>query len=344
MNATCDHVCESSATGPSASIEPSENALQASIAGQPPTSAGSTPAAPTPPETLLRTTHDRRRIDVWALVLVSKGVQHFVYWSEVGFELHAVPEHYAVARAELAAADLEEAEAQRARREEATRKHKPATRYSALGGLLVSFALLAFFLVTGPRAGGPDWFSAGASDAERVLHGEWWRTVTALTLHADGAHVASNIGIGALVVGAVMRTEGVGWGALLVLASGTVGNLMNAWAHQSFHSSVGFSTAVFGAIGLLGGLAYARSGKRVQGASVVRPAWTALGGSLALLAALGSSERSDLFAHLFGGLSGVGFGLAAGWTRWRPESALGQWVAGFGTAAAVVGAWLVALG
>ena len=46
--------------------------------------------------------------------------------------------------------------------------------------------LLAFFAVTGPRAAGADWFAAGASDAERVLHGEWWRTITALTLHADG--------------------------------------------------------------------------------------------------------------------------------------------------------------
>jgi rhomboid protease GluP len=137
-----------------------------------------------------------------------------------------------------------------------------------------------------------------------------------------------------------MRSEGVGWGAALVLAAGTIGNLLNAWAHQSLHSSVGFSTAVFAAIGLLGGLSYAQARRRQR---APRPAWTALAGSLALLAALGASERSDLFAHLFGGLAGVGFGLAVGLLSWRPRTTLGQLLAAAGTATAVVAAWLTAL-
>jgi hypothetical protein len=272
--------------------------------------------------------------------LVSKGLGSFAQFVDGAFELHVAHVDVLRATAELDAADAEEKAAQRAVHDAAQRQQRPATRYSVAGGLLVAVLLLAFFALTGPRAGGSAWFSAGAADAERVLHGEWWRAVTALTLHADGAHVASNVGIGALVVGAVMRSEGVGFGAALVLASGTLGNLINAWAHQTLHISVGFSTAVFGAIGLLGGLSYAHGrGRRYAS----RPAWTALAGSLALLALLGSSERSDLFAHLFGGLSGVGLGLAVGFGKWRPSTSFGQWCAGLGASAVIVSAWLVAL-
>jgi rhomboid protease GluP len=126
-----------------------------------------------------------------------------------------------------------------------------------------------------------------------------------------------------------------------VLASGALGNWVNAWAHHALHRSVGFSTAVFGAIGLLGGLAYVQ--RRTRSNSRL-PAWTALAGSLALLALLGTGgARTDLFAHLFGALAGVGLGLLVGFSRFRPQSATGQWFAGLSSAAAVAGAWFLAL-
>ena len=132
-----------------------------------------------------------------------------------------------------------------------------------------------------------------------------------------------------------------GTGAALVLASGAAGNLVNAWAHQALHSSVGFSTAVFGAIGILGGLAYVRGQRRMYR---LRPAWTALGGSLALLALLGTGgERTDIFAHLFGGMAGLGLGMLVGWFHLRPRTGAGQWLTGLSAMALVVGSWLVAL-
>jgi membrane associated rhomboid family serine protease len=274
--------------------------------------------------------------------LTSKGISQFVNPHEDGSELYVAYEDFANAAAELDAFDAEEREAERARLADAAQKQSPPSRHASAGALIVALLLLAFFGVTGPRAGGSLWFSAGASDAERVLHGEWWRAVTALTLHADTAHVLSNVALGTLAIGAVMRSEGVGWGAALVVASGTAGNLINAWAHQALHSSVGFSTAVFGAIGLLGGLAYARSKSQRK---PMRPAWTALAGSLALLALLGTSEKKevDMLAHVFGGAAGVGFGLLSAWSGWRPRTIAAQWLAGLGTAAAVVAAWWAAL-
>ncbi|HEY6879696.1 MAG TPA: rhomboid family intramembrane serine protease, partial [Polyangiales bacterium] len=149
-----------------------------------------------------------------------------------------------------------------------------------------------------------------------------------------------NVGLGTLVIGAVMRSEGVGWGAALVLASGTLGNLINAWVHQTLHRSVGFSTAVFAAIGLLGSLAFVQARRHTR---PLRPAWTALATTAALFALLGTSEKSnvDVLAHLFGAAAGVGLGMLT--ARWRPLTATGQWLSGLGAVAAVIAAWSVAL-
>ena len=46
------------------------------------------------------------------------------------------------------------------------------------------------------RAG--PWFEGGSADSTRILAGELWRSVTALCLHADVGHVASNALFGAL--------------------------------------------------------------------------------------------------------------------------------------------------
>jgi membrane associated rhomboid family serine protease len=282
-------------------------------------------------------------MDSWTLVLLSKGIPWHVAWGEEGhggLELHVPAELADAARSELDAYDAEEAEEARAKRaDEALDREPPATAHAAFSGVLVALALLAFFVVTGPIAGGARWFALGASDAERVLHGEWWRAITALTLHADSGHVLSNMAIGAVVVGAVMHWAGIGWGATLVLASGVAGNLMNAAFYQHHHGSVGFSTAVFGAIGILAGMTYMRERRRARAR---RPAWTALGGALALLALLGASETSDVLAHLFGGIAGLAIGLAQGSSRWRPRSTLGQTVVGLGAATAVIGAWIAA--
>jgi membrane associated rhomboid family serine protease len=139
----------------------------------------------------------------------------------------------------------------------------------------------------------------------------------------------------------VMRRTGVGLGAALVVLAGTLGNVVNAWGYGSHHSSIGFSTAVFGAIGILGGLTYA-SAVRDRSTRRGRPAWTAIAGTLALLAMLGASERSDVLAHLFGTVTGVAVGLAIAASGWRPRTWIGQAVIGLATLGVVVGAWAMA--
>ncbi len=288
----------------------------------------------------IRVTNDGRRLAAWMLALQSRGIPAFVRQGERGTELHVMPMHLAAAREELDAIDAEE---------DVEAQHKAAvvapdeqfhSAWAPLGAVLFGLALIGFFWVTGPSATRAVWFTEGASDAARVLDGEWWRTVTALTLHADSNHVLSNVALGAIVVGAVMRRTGVGYGAALVVVAGAAGNLVNAWGYGLEHRSIGFSTGVFAAIGILGGLTYVslvRGGPRRR-----RPAWTAIAGTLGLLAMLGASERTDMLAHLFGTMTGLAAGLAVGVTRWRPAWP-GQTVLGLATAGLVVGSWALAL-
>lgn len=84
--------------------------------------------------------------------------------------------------------------------------------------------------------------------------GEVYRPLTALFLHADLEHLMGNAIFGLIFGVFVANSFGPfrGWG--LILLSGFLGNLLNAWLHfpDSFRS-LGASTAVFGALGLLVG-------------------------------------------------------------------------------------------
>lgn len=171
-------------------------------------------------------------------------------------------------------------------------------------------ALVLAYAWTGPRAEGGAAFRAGSADAERILAGELWRAVTALTLHADLSHLVANATAGAFLATAVCRTLGGGLGALLIVVAGAAGNLLNAALNGAPHVSVGASTAVLGAVGLLSGLAFARTRRARRGRG---RAWLPLAAGLALLGMLGADPRTDLGAHLCGFAVGVVLGALCGW-------------------------------
>ena len=302
-------------------------------------SMGETTGTP-PPTTAIRVTSDARQLDAWILALKARGIPAYLQRVDGVVVLHVLPTHLDAAGLELDAIDAEELEARRAAAapSEHERFH---SRLAPVGGALFALLLVGLYMITGPSALRSPWFIAGASDAGRVMAGEWWRTITALTLHADSNHVLSNIAIGTVVVTMVMRRTGVGLGAALVVLAGALGNVVNAWGYGSHHSSIGFSTAVFGAIGILGGLTYVGA-VRDRGTRRSRPAWTAIAGTLALLAMLGASERSDMLAHLFGSVTGLAVGLAIAVAGWRPRTWWGQAITGTATLGVVVVAWMMA--
>lgn len=187
-------------------------------------------------------------------------------------------------------------------------------------------ALCAFFVIAHrpwPEFGSyPQyWHSVGAGDAARMLAGQWWRMFTALTLHADPAHMASNAVIGGAFLILLSRRVGSGAAWLLAILAGGLGNVANVLAHGPAHLSVGFSTAVFGAAGALAGLK-AVSGEGALAQTQVQPqiqtggprGWLLpVAAGLALLASLGTAgENTDIGAHFFGLLAGGLLGLPAG--------------------------------
>lgn len=161
--------------------------------------------------------------------------------------------------------------------------------------------------LTLPERGIIDLNELGSAQAGQILHGQWWRAVTALTLHADLTHLLSNLTIGGVFIILLCRELGSGLAWSLLLASGTLGNLLNALVQSPAHRSVGASTAVFGAVGILAAISMVRYRHHLQ-----RRWFVPAAAGLALLALLGTEgKNTDLGAHLFGFIFGVLLGMAA---------------------------------
>jgi membrane associated rhomboid family serine protease len=204
--------------------------------------------------------------------------------------------------------------------------------------VVVAAGLTGVYALAGERAAWSDAFRAGAAVAERIVAGEWWRAVTALTLHADAAHLLGNVASAALFVTAVCGALGPGLGSALVLATGVGGNLAAALVRRTASSSVGASTAIFGAVGILCGRAVIRAARR---RTAGRRPWVPLAAGLALLALLGTSERADLLAHLTGFVVGLPLGaMTAGTPRPGPAA---QAALGVASALLVAVSWMLAL-
>jgi membrane associated rhomboid family serine protease len=148
-------------------------------------------------------------------------------------------------------------------------------------------------------------FDRGEAMNRWIIAGEWWRSVTALTLHRDFGHFVANLGFGLLFAAFLQPRLGGGVTWLAIVLSGALGNFVNAWFYKStLHSSVGASTAVFGALGLLMAWEFIARWRVPH----TRHWWqlvVPIGGGLALLAYLGSGDesgagRTDYMAHFWG--------------------------------------------
>lgn len=247
-------------------------------------------------------TPDYHDAALWALVLSAVDIPHRVEMREGQWLLLVSERDEAAARRELAIFQEENRDWPSAPPDSPSRSaHAYPPTIPIMG------SLLAFHLVTGPWQEDNPWFAAGAVDSERILaEGEWWRLVTGLTLHSDPVHLLGNLLIGGLLIHFLCQRLGSGLGWILLLLSGFFGNLINILLRGD-HLSVGFSTAVFGAVGLLSGLQLRRGAGFGKG--ILLPSGAALG----LLAFLGTEgARTDLGAHLWGLVAGLclGAGLA----------------------------------
>ena len=274
---------------------------------------------------LLRLSSDLRRAMDLSLVLEQEGIAH---------ELRRVEdERWALqiddkdaARAEAVVAAFEKENPPPVRRPELV--HPTTGAFAA--GVAFSLALVTLYVRTGPESAGSPWFERGSADAAAILRGEWWRSVTALTLHADAGHAAGNAVLGGLLLALLARSVGAGMASALMLLSGVAGTFAAAVLIRHDFVSIGASTAVFGVLGVLAALP--RQGRR---------AWLPLGGGLALLAFLGTSKRADVAGHLCGFVCGVLAGKAVSLLPALPNRAAQGCLAVVAGLAPVV-AWLVA--
>ena len=172
--------------------------------------------------------------------------------------------------------------------------------------LLIVGCLALIFNQSGTWQPQSPWFVAGAGDSTAILEkGEYFRLITALTLHADGVHLLGNCLLGGFLLHYYFQILGNGIGLAALLITATLANLANVLSHGPDHHFVGFSTAVFAVIGILSSINFRRHSSLGR-THLLMPL---MAGS-AMLAMVGSSgEHTDLGAHFFG----LAFGLAGGY-------------------------------
>ncbi|MCC7258143.1 MAG: rhomboid family intramembrane serine protease [Gammaproteobacteria bacterium] len=266
-----------------------------------------------------------------ALVLGAMGIEHRVSEQPDGCHL-LVPEREAATASEQL----------RLYRRENPRDLRPAwprlpPGRGAPGALLYTLVLALAFAAQASYLFDIDWTRAGGLVAGEVQRGAWWLAVTALTLHADAAHVAGNMVFGSFFgyLAGQYLGSGVAW--LTIATTGAAGNVLNAWLQAPDHRSIGASTAVFAALGLVAACVWTATRGFALGWA---RRWSPVVSAVALLAYTGTGdEQTDIVAHLTGFLAGGAGGLLL--QRWpgRMAGRVVQTAAGVLAALVVVLAW-----
>jgi membrane associated rhomboid family serine protease len=186
-----------------------------------------------------------------------------------------------------------------------------------------------------------DAFHTGELDPARVQGGQWWRAWTALTLHLSGAHLAANLSAGIWFGYLAGRQLGPGVAWLLIVAGGGIANLLEGLFAPPWHHSVGASTAVFTALGLMSAYTW-RERLRLPQSRVRR--WGPLLAGMVLLGMGSGGKETDVMAHLLGFGIGASFGaIAALPAVSRRLHDLRQWPSGLTAVAIIAVAWGLAL-
>jgi rhomboid protease GluP len=225
-----------------------------------------------------------------------------------------------------------------------------------LGSLVYALVLIGVALAISNGWWRLDAFDAGELDAGRVQAGQWWRVWTALTLHLDGPHLAANTAAGIWFGYLAGRLIGTGNAWFLIVAGAGFANWIEAGLGPATHRSVGASTAVFTALGLLSAYSWrtrfsysqrwaSRWGPLIAG--VILLSWTGTGAQSMNPEGNGGQtvdQTVDVVAHALGFAVGAGLGAVAAMpTVTRMLTRVPQWLVGLVALAPLVVAWARAL-
>jgi membrane associated rhomboid family serine protease len=100
----------------------------------------------------------------------------------------------------------------------------------------------------------------------------------------------------------------------MILSAGAAGNFVAALCYRTAHLSIGASTSVMGAAGILTAVQTVKSIRAGEGfhPSILFP----LGAGIALVGFLSGGENTDVLAHLTGFGSGLVLGAVTAFFRW----------------------------
>ncbi len=231
------------------------------------------------PAAVFRSTQ-RRACDERAFVLVAVGIG-----SEVGFDGDGYVVWVEAAVRERALQQLWLYEQERV---QPPPVQAPPPRPGGWRGSLV----YALMLLLAPWAMANGWFAAslydvGVLDPARIRAGEWWRALTALTLHWNGTHLLGNLTSGALLGISAAQVWGGARAWLLITCAAVLANLTEGWLDLGHYVSAGASTAVFAALGLVAAHAWRTRG---EGTRTLRD-WAPLIAGVALLGMFGAGAQ-----------------------------------------------------
>jgi rhomboid protease GluP len=235
----------------------------------------------------------------WSLVLASQGIQHTLNLDEAtGWTLAVSAEDHQQALAQIRQYRFEN-------RHWRWRQLVFQPDFYFEWTSLAWIGLNIFFYWWGENR--DDLRSMGMMDGAALAHGEWWRLFTATWLHADIAHLATNMVFGFLFLGLAMGRYGPGLGLLAAILAGAGGNLVAWLAAGGNHYSLGASGVVTGALGLLAIPSVALLKRR--NANSFRLFTGGILAGVLLFVFLGLSPGTDVIAHLGGFIAGLLLGL-----------------------------------
>lgn len=273
--------------------KPPEGSTEAfTAASAQPAQAAERSAEPEYPETVQVSEGTFRQVRDDSLVLLSQGIEHRLVRSEEGpFQIFIVPEMEPTARTQL----------ELYHKENPPKEGNPPIPLSF--SLQPLWVLLAPILVTLLQFTDKiNLHSEGVSDAAKVLKGEWWRSLTAQTLHGDARHLASNLLCGYIVMNMITFRIPLLRLAPFIAVATAIANLCVSATVQTDFRSLGFSTFVFAAIGSLSVIEFRLMPKESHG---MLRRFAPLCGAASLAVFLGLGENADILGHAYGFVAGL---------------------------------------
>jgi rhomboid protease GluP len=239
-------------------------------------------------------TRSHRQAMDWSLVLVSQGIETTIDQTSdgSGWGLLVAGSDYGPAIKVIRQYHLEN-------------RGWPWQQHVFRPGFLFDWGALAWALLAGLffwLSTTTDLKTAGLMDGAAVAHGQWWRLFTAMWLHADLAHLATNATLGLVLLGLAMGRYGTGVGLLAAYLSGAGGNLLAGLITLQTHRSLGASGMVMGCLGLLAVQSLSLWRQTPHAAKFIL---SGLCGGVMLFALLALTPGTDVMAHLGGFVCGL---------------------------------------